>query len=280
MKRIFFFTFVFYCSIRSVYSSNILAIFPTPLKSHFIVFDALLIELANRGHNVTVVTPFIKSKQITNYNEIDATRCLKIPDEFFKINYTSNTKSGVFQLLKSFKFAIQTNDEIIRCECLQQLIHTNDTYDLLITELFITDVFLAYTYKFQKPFIMVCTLPILPWGSFKVGETDNPSYIPVTFNDISFDRNGPTFVEKLYNVAVYLTAMYHYYWEWIPQTDEVIRRHFGESYPSAHEISKNVSLILTFSHFSLNLPRPHVPAVIEVGGLHIKKPHPLPQVML
>lgn len=39
-------------------SANILAFFPLPIYSHFSGFKPLFLELANRGHHVTVVSPF------------------------------------------------------------------------------------------------------------------------------------------------------------------------------------------------------------------------------
>lgn len=42
---------------------------------------------------------------------------------------------------------------------------------------------------------------------------------------------------------------------------------------------KNVSLILTCSHFSGGIIRPNVPAIVEIGGIQVKpKPNPLPKV--
>jgi hypothetical protein len=33
------------------------------------------------------------------------------------------------------------------------------------------------------------------------------------------------------------------------------------------------------THFSMNQPRPLVPQIVEVGGLHLSPPAPLPQVL-
>lgn len=39
-------------------SANILGLFPLPGKSHFVMFEALLKKLADKGHNVDVATHF------------------------------------------------------------------------------------------------------------------------------------------------------------------------------------------------------------------------------
>lgn len=49
-----------------------------------------------------------------------------------------------------------------------------------------------------------------------------------------------------------------------------------EPLPSLYDLEKQVSIILLNSHVSLTTPRPTVPGLIDVGGLHIKDPKPLP----
>jgi len=66
----------FLLSIFAAYGAHgakILGIFPLPGKSHFIVFSALLKEMANRGHQVTVYSPFPEKSPIPNYTNIDTT---------------------------------------------------------------------------------------------------------------------------------------------------------------------------------------------------------------
>jgi glucuronosyltransferase len=60
--------------------------------------------------------------------------------------------------------------------------------------------------------------------------------------------------------------------------DAATKDFFGPETPPAAELLKNTSLIILNSHFSLNYPRPFVPAVIEAGGMQIKKNNdPLPK---
>jgi glucuronosyltransferase len=50
--------------------AKILAIFPFQAKSHFTVASALLQELANRGHDVTVISHHPQKEQIANYTDV------------------------------------------------------------------------------------------------------------------------------------------------------------------------------------------------------------------
>lgn len=53
-----------------VFGYRILGVYPTPLKSHYYVGQRLMQGLAERGHEVTVMSPFKEKKRIKNYNEI------------------------------------------------------------------------------------------------------------------------------------------------------------------------------------------------------------------
>jgi hypothetical protein len=50
--------------------AKVLGIFPFQAKSHFIVASALLRELANRGHDVTVITHHPQAEKIANYTDV------------------------------------------------------------------------------------------------------------------------------------------------------------------------------------------------------------------
>jgi glucuronosyltransferase len=59
--------------VTGVHVSNgarILGLFPLPGKSHMRVNSALVKELANRGHEVTVVSPYPENNTILNYKDI------------------------------------------------------------------------------------------------------------------------------------------------------------------------------------------------------------------
>jgi glucuronosyltransferase len=49
---------------------NILGIFPFHAKSHAIINTALMRELANRGHNVTVLSMHPQKDNLPNYTDI------------------------------------------------------------------------------------------------------------------------------------------------------------------------------------------------------------------
>jgi hypothetical protein len=53
------------------HGARILGVFPSWSKSHMIASRVLMLELAGRGHHVTEVTPFLESKIVPNYTQIE-----------------------------------------------------------------------------------------------------------------------------------------------------------------------------------------------------------------
>lgn len=57
-------------SVNGCFTSNILAFLPTKARSHYGAFEPLLKELAVRGHNVTVLSPFVMKNPPPSYHHI------------------------------------------------------------------------------------------------------------------------------------------------------------------------------------------------------------------
>ena len=51
-------------------ASRILCLFPTPSRSNVVIASELLKGLAQRGHEVTMLSPFPLEKKIKNYRDV------------------------------------------------------------------------------------------------------------------------------------------------------------------------------------------------------------------
>ena len=74
MVTLFWKTNVLITVITCLYATdgaNILGIFPMPSKSHMTIHSVLMKELARRGHQVTVFSPFPEKSPIPNYTDIE-----------------------------------------------------------------------------------------------------------------------------------------------------------------------------------------------------------------
>lgn len=57
-----------------------------------------------------------------------------------------------------------------------------------------------------------------------------------------------------------------------------MKQYLGNDVPSVQELVGNTSLLFVNTHYSLSGAKPHSPALIEVGGIHIQEPKPLKPV--
>lgn len=112
----------------------------------------------------------------------------------------------------------------------------------------------------------IVTNGLLDWLYYPVGIPHNPSYLPSVFSSYSQQMN---FQERLVNTLqshviieqmAYLMEQQTYY----------VNKFFGSNQATISELYKDLNLILVNSHHSLNGIKPTVPALIEVGGLHVK----------
>ncbi|XP_065219043.1 UDP-glycosyltransferase UGT5-like isoform X44 [Planococcus citri] len=253
---------------------KILGVFPFPGKSHYAVFDPLMVELAHRGHNVTIYNIFPKSNTIPNYHEIDISSCFKVSPIINGIQDMKGTSTNGFDSVHMFFDFIPSYDEISNCGPLLKLWNTTEKYDVFITESFNTDIFLLYGEKLNIPIIGFHTNMALPWQSVQMGFPDNPSYLPVQYSGYTSKMN---FLQRLHNFLIYSYGIIAYKSQSQNKFDDMADLIFGPSVSKMETIARKVDLMFLNSHFTYYSPRPLVPNVIEIGGLNVRDSKPLPQ---
>lgn len=60
--------------------------------------------------------------------------------------------------------------------------------------------------------------------------------------------------------------------------NEELRARFGDDIPDVNEIAKKISLTIVNQHYSYTGPKPLSKQLVELGGIHIKEPKPIPDV--
>jgi glucuronosyltransferase len=271
------FTFViltFWC-ISSVSSARILALFPYIGKSHFDVFEPFVKELATRGHHVVVLSHFPQKQPIANYTDISLVGSIAT-DATNRIDLQNMSGIRLLKtLIKEFSTFFESCDQMLSFHKVQELLNSEVNFDLIITETFITDCFLPFVHKFKAPHVAMSSCVMFPWSNDRMGNPDNPSYIPTHGTWFSDEMN---FSERFFNAIANIGSKFIFHVTEGMVTQSCVRKHFGDDVPLLSDIAKNTDLLLVNSHFSLNRPRPLVPGIVEVGGLHIKPPKKLPMV--
>ena len=257
-------------------TSKILAVSTHIGKSHFDVVEPYFEELAARGHQMLVISHFPRKRPTPNYKDIDLRGTRSINKTMDIMSFPDMIEiDQISSALFLSAWGAEACEKTFELPDVQHILNSDEKFDVLIAEMFNTDCFLAFAHKFKIPIIGFSTCVFMPWTPGRVGNPDNPAYIPTQFVTFSDKMN---FVERFINTFWQTFHKLHYPFLTDAPAHRIAKRHFGESLPALSDLARNTSLIFVNNHFSLNRPRPLVPGVIEVAGIHIKPPKPLPKV--
>ncbi|KAL3277215.1 hypothetical protein HHI36_012565 [Cryptolaemus montrouzieri] len=267
------------CYIGNAENANILAIFPVRLKSHLTMAMKIAEGLSANGHTVDLYNGFRDGKLGEGINQIlvpDA-KDMILPSEFIG----SQKISIVERITAMFEYINAGNDQCRNIlstsnDVMNKLRNTKKHYDLILIELFLYDCFFGFAHSIKAPIVAMTSSVDLPWGANRIGNPDNPSYIPIYHTSLGKDM---TLFERIYNTFALMYGKYRHRLS-LQTQQQIAEEFFGSDVPSLNNIISNTSLFLLNSHFSLNQARPNLPNVIEVAGLHIGELKPLSKEFL
>ncbi|XP_035737135.1 UDP-glucuronosyltransferase-like isoform X1 [Vespa mandarinia] len=247
---------------------RILGIFAFQAKSHFVMFEALMKNLANKGHQIDAITSFHLKKPFVNITEL-----VVITPQMKLVNNISYEQMKTLLTVLPVK-AIANMGGIEVCEYLgrpeiQKLLRNppkNPPYDVILIEIFGAPCFAIFGHLFNVPVIGVSSSALYPWHNHIIGNPENLGILP---NNLLNFKTPMNFWQRTYN---FLHTVFNkiYFDHLTKYQDEQIRKYVGPNLPSVRQLEKNISMILVNSYFTLNGIRPLTQAHIEVGGLHIQ----------
>nr|CAD7426443.1 unnamed protein product [Timema monikensis] len=259
-----------------VYAAKILALLTLTSHSHHIWNRSLMKALAARGHQVTVVSPDSDPNSGPNLTYI----VLENSYEHIRDNFKYETGLGdtFFQTLDLFgEWCYMNCEHQLSSKGGKQILGYPDgkMFDLIISEAAYTECFMALIPKFgNPPVVLVSAVGIPPNVDRMTGTPVSPSYIPdyrLPFSD------HMDFWERMQNLLTYFTNEFFYSYIYFPRMQEIANRHLGHEVTSLEELRRNISVILSSTVNGFDTPRPLMPNVIPVGGMHLKPAGPLPK---
>lgn len=263
-------------------SYNILAIFTLPIKSHIYFAEPILKRLAQKGHNVTVIGYFPLKEKIGNYNDVVIGDTKFFTDTIDKIpiydlgTADSLNKLTMYTTFLALDFVGQFGcKKLLESQNVQNFLTDGKTFDLAITEHFNSDCALSIIKKFDCPTIRVHSGYFMPWTAWRFGNPFNPAYMPNCFLPFS---DKMTFLQRVENTALTLVHNIYFNKFAIQSESKLVNGNVGKHVKIFENDIYNDSLLLLNAHYTLNIPVPLVPNVIEIGGIHVGKNKSLPQV--
>ncbi|CAH1403023.1 unnamed protein product [Nezara viridula] len=269
-----------FCSVfHNVYGANILGMFPFPTFSHTNAYIPILKELARRGHNVTMVSPYPLKEKIPNYNDIVLDNTL---DQVISNSGVRNIRqfSTIMKFTGLWPICNTFLDPAFKIPKFQEFMKENNSkFDLLIIEpFFCQQPLMAFAHKYGASVVAIVTIYISPGISAISGNPYPMAYVPnmkLTFTD------NMNFWERVQNTFYSFIEILvdEIYGTWL--MNNYMKEHFKnypgfENLPSLSEIQNNISLFLVDNHFSLSYPRPYLPNTIDFAGLSVNTGGKLP----
>lgn len=268
--------FVLLALVASAESSRILVFYPKAIKSHTLVFEGISIALADAGHEVTVVSPSEFRNSMPNLKQVVLTGLKK---KYNKANKNStlgrSTMSPTTVMGLISKSAPGPLTEALLHPNMRKIMATS-SFDLVIFEQFCTEALVGLGQHFGAPLIVVSTYGVSQQINDLVG---NPSSLSHVRHSFAYYPPTMHLISRLTNVVLDTYEKMWLQYVNIPNQRNIFETVFPNARVSFDAARHNVSLVFENTHFTINGPRPMVPNMIEIAGVHFdRKIKPLPEV--
>ncbi|XP_008197588.1 UDP-glycosyltransferase UGT5-like [Tribolium castaneum] len=273
MTRVLSSLFLFTILIWNIESAKILVIFPMPAHSHFSLGFRLAKELADRGHQMTVINPYPQKTPIKNYKDVSVEENVEFIEELKKQLFKFNTLGPYDNLHAIYGMGIDLTENTFQNKRVQDLLKSGETFDLVIMEHFLNDAEVGIAHHFKAPFVLISPFGLSRLNNHVLGNPLPSSYIP---NLIGTFSKHMTFWERLQNFLLNILTDLVRELSFMPRQRQMFKKYIKTDL-ELDDVLYNASLMMTNSHVSVNDAVPRVPGVIEIGGFHVNPPKKLPE---
>ncbi|KAJ8961043.1 hypothetical protein NQ314_005972 [Rhamnusium bicolor] len=254
-------------------ASKILVVCPVAVHSHFILGFRLARELANRGHEVTFINAYPQKKAIKNLREISVEEIRGAMNVKKKQLYDVGQMSYIRILTWLNDYGSGYTEDTLRVKEVQELLKSNEKFDLVVTEHFMNEAMLIFPYKFNCPSVILTPGPTMIFNNHLFANPSPSSYVT---NILLNFGNHMSFWDRLKNTYYNVVGELFLNYIMLPSQAKILKRTVPGA-PDLKNILYNSSLMLSTSHISLKDPVPLQPAIKEIGGYHLESTKPLPE---
>lgn len=256
--------------------ARVLAFQSVAAKSHWYFMRGVLRALVDAGHHVKVYTPFPASRDRNetaaaagNYIEVDTRAEYELTAVDMDATVVSQQLSRTSTLIPFL-----TDSSRYICDLVDKLLPDSDgggAFDLFITEPLSDECASYATRRLGVPLIYTIPAPPMPWIETGVfGHYANPSYVQHMLYAYTVHDS---FYRRLCNVALHIQSSYLHY-----RTTAAAAAVENRPYDRVPPIKP--SMVFVNTHYITEHARPVPADRMNVGGIHLKKPEPLPAVSI
>ncbi|XP_044269389.1 UDP-glycosyltransferase UGT5-like [Tribolium madens] len=253
--------------------SKILMVYQMPAHSHYSLGLRIAKELAERGHQVTVINPYPQKTPIKNFRDVSVEEHIEFIEEFKRSLFSRNSMSLYENINFLIRLGAELTNQTLGHKNVKKLLRSGETFDILIAEYFFNDAIIGLGYYFKIPIVLTAPNAISGVNNNLFANPTPASYVPHVLSQYNKHMN---FWKRLHNC--YIVNLSNLMKEFIlmPRHRKIFKQHISQDV-ELDETLNNVSLVLTNSHVSVTDAVPHQPNMIEIGGYHIYPPKKLPE---
>lgn len=133
-----------------------------------------------------------------------------------------------------------------------------------------------FAHKYNCPLITIATLDYADFMDRATGSLTPWSHVP---HHLSYNTDRMSFMERAQNSIFSLYDALGRKFFYLPQQTQLAHDAFSSqlgSLPSVEELEKRISVHLVNSHPAFSYPRPKMPGMIDIAGVHIRPSNTLP----
>jgi hypothetical protein len=187
---------IFVAFINASVGSRILFLFPTPSRSHMVIVHALSRALAEKGHDVTVVSPFPLNKAIKNHREIVIPFNERAKEVMNKI-MESTPKSFMKMISLMMEVNFIEGEELMVSEKFKEI--SKEKFDLVVIGMNFQNFLLGYGEVFDCPIMILSVQRHFSGTNFLIGNPISANAAP-HFTVAKYDMN---FVDRVRNFIAF-----------------------------------------------------------------------------
>lgn len=257
-----------------LHSARILGIFPVHSRSHHSINQPIVKRLAERGHNVTIISHFTSKISLPNYKEIVIERGTSSFIDSISVD-DAHLFNGVQNLLYQIvDVEYSSCIEILKSDFIKGLIQSNKKQlDLIVAEEYFTQCYNLLAERLDVPLISLTPATSGTGNDLMIGNPGNPAVVPVITTSYTTQMG---FFQRIVNTYHFLRYYFGFYFSLNNYMNEVAKKYFNSHLASPQNLQRRVALTFYNNHFSL-IPRVAAPNAIDIGGIHIQEAKPLPE---
>ncbi|XP_065216819.1 UDP-glucosyltransferase 2-like isoform X1 [Planococcus citri] len=256
---------------------KILGIFTLPAKSHFTFNNAIMKNLIDSGHEVTIFTPFPELASAENYSSI-----IDVSEK--NLSFVGQATFDEFTTQNPFKIFDQATEadlllcsKVINSPEMQKILNSDEKlFDVVFLEtLFIYQCYLPVAEKIMNiPFIGTLSLRSWVWADHAIHNPNHPAYI--SFEAVTQKWKLEHIFGRIINVFNHIVLLWYRNFVGPKLLKQFHNDHIDQLNSLGKYLNMEPELIFYNNHASL-FSRPMNPNAIEIGGIHMKNAKPLPE---